>query len=228
MAKANFSVKDFRSTIFTDSLARTNRFEIFISKPPMALSTGRPWNVSLYCEQASLPPINIASKSFKIFGPTYQRPFTAEYGGEGISVMFHVDRDMKVKTFFDEWMYKIVDPDTGTVGYQEDYTTSINIRQLDEQENVTYEIELTEAYPRSMNLMELNNAATNQTHRLNILFGYRYWRNIARPRQVTPVDIPRSILRPQIPVVDVRNTSISTAIPGTDHYDQLGNFIGRY
>jgi len=228
MAKANFSIKDFRSTIFTDSLARTNRFEIYISKPPMALSTGRPWNVSLYCEQASLPPINIASKSFKIFGPSYQRPFTAEYGGEGISVMFHVDRDMKVKNFFDEWMYKVVDPDTGTVGYQEDYTTSINIRQLDEQENVTYEIELTEAYPRSMNLMELNNAATNQTHRLNILFGYRYWRNIARPRQVTPVDIPRSKIRPQVPVVDVRNNSFSTALPGTDRYDELGNFIGRY
>ena len=66
MAKANFSVKDFRSTVFTDSLARTNRFEVFIAKPPMALSTGRPWNVSLYCEQASLPPLNIASKSFKI------------------------------------------------------------------------------------------------------------------------------------------------------------------
>ena len=228
MAKANFSVKDFRSTIFTDSLARTNRFEVFINKPPMALSTGRPWNISLYCEQASLPPLNIASKSFKIFGPTYQRPFTAEYGGEGISVTFHVDRDMKVKNFFDEWMYKIVDPDTGTVGYQEDYITNIVIRQLDEQENVTYEIELTEAYPRSMNLMELNNAATNQTHRLNILFGYRYWRNVARPRQITPVDIPRNIINPQVPVIDSRTIGRNITAPGSDHYDQLGNFIGRW
>ena len=53
---------------------------------------------------ASLPPVNISTKSFKIFGPTYQRPFGAEYGGEGISFTFHVDRDMKVKTFFDDWM----------------------------------------------------------------------------------------------------------------------------
>ena len=53
--------------------------------------------------------------------------------------------------------------------------------------------------------MELNNAATNQTHRLNILFGYRYWRNVAT-RQVTPVDIPRSIVNPQVPVIDTRLT----------------------
>lgn len=206
MAKANFSIQDFRSTVFKDSLARTNRFEILIAKPPTAFGSTRPSNVSLYCEQASLPPLNIFTKSFKIFGPAYQRPFTAEYGGEGISVTFHVDRNMTIKTYFDEWMQKIVDPVTGTVGYQEEYVTNIKIRQLDEAENITYEIELLEAFPRSMNLMELNNAATNQTHRLNILFGYRYWRNV-ESRQVTPVDVPRSIINPQVPVIDTRLTS---------------------
>ena len=206
MARANFNLQDFRSAVFKDSLARTNRFEVFIARPPAALSSTRPSNVSLYCEQASLPPLNIFTKAFKIFGPTYQRPFTAEYGGEGISVTFHVDRNMSIKTYFDEWMQKIVDPVTGTVGYQEEYITNIRIRQLDEAENITYEIDLLEAFPRSMNLMELNNAATNQTHRLNILFGYRYWRNV-RTTQVTPTDISRGITNPQVPVIDTRLTN---------------------
>ena len=228
MAKANFSIKDFRSTIFNDSLARTNRFEVFISYKPRGISATKPWNISLYCEQASLPPINIASKSFKIFGATYQRPFTAEYGGEGMSMTFHVDRDMKVKTFFDEWMAQIVDPDSSMVGFQEDYISTINIKQLDEQENVTYEIELLEAFPRNMNLMELNNASTNQTHRLNVLFAYRYWRNIARPRQVNAVDVPRVRQYPEIPITDTRINSRAVTATGEDHYDQLGNFIGRW
>jgi len=208
MAKANFNLSQFISQSRRDSFARVNRFEVFIL-PPLALSRNRDAiSVSLYCEMASLPPVNISTKSFKIFGPTYQRPFGAEFGGEGISLTFHVDRDMKVKKFFDEWTAKVVDPDSGLVGYQEEYTTTIRLRQLDEQDTVTYGIELTEAFPRSVNLLELNNSAQNQTHRLNVLFAYRYWKDTDREFETTPTDIPRQLLNPSIPVVDTRLTDV--------------------
>ena len=230
MAKANFSIEDFRSAIFKDSLARTNRFEVFMTKPPKAYQfrENSNWQLSLYCEMTSLPPINISTKSFKIFGPTYQRPFGAEYGGEGISFTFHVDRDMKVKTFFDDWASLVVDPVAGTVGWQDEYTTELYIRQLDEQENVTYEIKLLEAFPRSVNLLELNNSAQNQTHRLNVLFAYRTWESLTQSSRRTPVDIPRPILYPQVPVVDTRgavDTSRRQYNPTTGHleYDTPGS-----
>jgi hypothetical protein len=204
MSKSSFNLSLFLSAIREDSLARVNRFEVMIPSPRGMSDLNRSYAdfTSLYCEMASLPPVNISTKSFKIFGPTYQRPFGAEYGGEGISLTFHVDRDMYVRKFFEDWMNLIVDPNDFTTGYQADYITSIFIRQLDELENVTHEIELLEAFPRSMNLMELNNAATNQTHRLNILFSYRYWRNV--DKDVTPVDVPRQIMYPEIIGADSR------------------------
>ena len=206
MAKANFNLNQFIGAVREDSLARVNRFEVFIYPPEAMINKNRSnaAAVSLYCEMASLPPINISTKSFKIFGPTYQRPFGAEYGGEGISLTFHVDRDMQVKKFFDNWTASVVDPDSGLVGYQEDYISTINLRQLDEQDNVTYELELYEAFPRSVNLLELNNSAQNQTHRLNVLFAYHYWKDKSREFQNTPKDIPRQLLNPSIPIVDNR------------------------
>ena len=131
MAKANFNLNQFIGAVREDSLARVNRFEVFIYPPEAMINKNRSnaAAVSLYCEMASLPPINISTKSFKIFGPTYQRPFGAEYGGEGISLTFHVDRDMQVKKFFDNWTASVVDPDSGLVGYQEDYISTINLRQ---------------------------------------------------------------------------------------------------
>ena len=194
MANANFNLSQFIGAIREDSLARVNRFEVFINPPAGMVNKNRSnaGAISLYCEMASLPPVNISTKSFKIFGPTYQRPFGAEYGGEGISLTFHVDRDMQVKKFFDDWTATIVDPNTGLVGFQEDYISTINLRQLDEQENVTYELELEEAFPRSVNLLELNNSAQNQTHRLNVLFAYRYWRDVSPEFQTIPMDSPRS------------------------------------
>jgi hypothetical protein len=208
MGKANFNLSQFIGAVREDSLARVNRFEVFINPPAAMVGKNRSnaSAVSLYCEMASLPPVNISTKSFKIFGPTYQRPFGAEYGGEGISLTFHVDRDMQVKKFFDEWTATVVDPDSGLVGFQEDYISTIRLRQIDEQENVTYELELYEAFPRSVNLLELNNSAQNQTHRLNVLFAYRYWKDIDSEFQTTPSDIPRQRLFPQIPVSDTRLT----------------------
>jgi hypothetical protein len=224
MSKANFNLTQFIGAIREDSLARVNRFEVLINAPSTLIgrNIANSGAVSLYCEMASLPPVNISTKSFKIFGPTYQRPFGAEYGGEGISMTFHIDRDMLVKKFFDEWTTKVVDPDSGLVGYQESYATKIVLRQLDEQENVTYEIELTEAFPRSVNLLELNNSATNQTHRLNVLFAYRYWKEISRDKQTTPVDIPRQVQVPAIPTVDTRLRNVTPTgqyQPGTTNED---------
>jgi hypothetical protein len=209
MASSNFNLSQFISQSRRDSFARVNRFEVFILSPPALRKNNRDAvSVSLYCEMASLPPVNISTKSFKIFGPTYQRPFGAEYGGEGISLTFHVDRDMKVKKFFDEWTASVVDPKSGFVGFQEDYISTIKLKQLNEQDDVTYELELEEAFPRSVNLLELNNSAQNQTHRLNVLFAYRYWRDVSPEFQTMPMDIPRQLLNPSIPVVDNRLTDV--------------------
>ena len=211
MASSNFNLSQFIGAVRNDSLARVNRFEVFINAPNSLTfkNKSNAGAVSLYCEVASLPPVNISTKSFKIFGPTYQRPFSAEYGGEGISLTFHVDRDMQVKKFFDEWTAKVVDPDSGFVGFQEDYISTIRLRQLNEQDEVTYELELEEAFPRSVNLLELNNSAQNQTHRLNVLFAYRYWKDVSPEFQTMQMDIPRQRLFPQVPVVDVRNRQFS-------------------
>ena len=209
MASSNFNLSQFIGAVREDSFARVNRFEVFINAPSSLTNKNiaNSGAISLYCEMASLPPVNISTKSFKIFGPTYQRPFSAEYGGEGISLTFHVDRDMQVKKFFDNWTAKVVDPDSGFVGFQEDYISTIRLRQLNEQDEVTYELELEEAFPRSVNLLELNNSAQNQTHRLNVLFAYRYWKDVSPEFQTMPMDIPKQILFPQVPSIDNRNKS---------------------
>ncbi len=186
MRKGTFSLSEFQSEVFAGAgLAKTNRFEVFILPPTLlsysnygggAGTVGR--FVSLYVETASLPMLSINTKPFKIFGPAYQRPMHAEFGGEGIPITFHADRNMNIKRFFEDWMALVVNNTFFHVNYQNLYSSSILIKQLDEQNNINYEIELLEAFPRNITLMELNNASQNQTHRINVMFAYRYWRRI--------------------------------------------------
>ena len=195
MSKAQFNLDRFIASVKGEGLARVNRFEVILN-PPLGLNArGISEKTSLYCEVANFPPLSLNVKPFKIFGPSYQRPISSEYGGDGMSMTFHVDSSMGIKRFFDDWLQYIVDKDSFTVRYQDQYASTIIVRQLDEENNVTYEIELLEAFPRSSTVMDLNMSAQNQTHRLNIIFAYRYWR---RTDNIKSVDIvPKVSLQTQ-------------------------------
>lgn len=175
---ANFSLDRFRTKVLSEGLAKTNRFEVLI---PLCralspyYSTRDSELISLYCEGASLPPQIIGVRTQRIYGPLYQRPFGIEYGGEGLPMTFIVDRAMDVKAYFDSWMSKIIDPYQFFVYYPADYSVDLTINQLDEQDNIVYTVVIYDAFPRSITLMELNNTAQNQFHRLNVNFAYRRW-----------------------------------------------------
>lgn len=197
LGQAHFRLSDFKQQVLGKGLARTNRFEVIITSPKKITRTPQiafrgaivggertgfstiPSNkISLLCEQASFPLLNINTKPYRIYGPAYPRPVVSEYGGDGTAMTFHVDREMQVKQFFDGWMQIVIDKDNYHVSFQEDYVVDIEVFQLDEAMNRTYGIRLIDSFPRSMNLMELNHAAQSQTHRLIVLFAYRKWESI--------------------------------------------------
>lgn len=213
-AKAEFNLDRFKARVLGEGLARTNRFEVLIT-PPLSLptfSTDRE-KLSMFCEVSNFPPITLNVRPFRIFGPNFQRPISSEYGGDGLSMIFHVDREMRIKTLFDSWLELIVNGVDWTVLYPSDYQTTITLRQLDEQNNVTYEIELLEAFPRSMNIMELNNSAQNQTHRLNVIFAYRYWQRTDFPSDLRSNDLIVSNRQTIVPVITpIRSTPFSDAL----------------
>lgn len=206
MAKSHFSLSNFQSSVSTSALARTNRFEVIITPPKLNQKKDISELSSLFVEVSNLPPLNINVKPYKIYGPNHQRPVGSDYGGDGLSMTFHLDSNMSIKRYFDDWMEGIVLRDTYNVNYQTNYVTTILLKQLrptsgpasingatnnavgnqNDKDDVMYEIELLEAFPRSMNLVEFNNSAQNQTQRLTVVFAYRHWRRTDIAKFVEP------------------------------------------
>jgi hypothetical protein len=173
---ANFNLNNFISEVSRRGVSRSNRFEVQIT-PPTSLTDladdGR--LVNLYCDITNLPGMSIITKALRLYGPAYQRPISSEFNGEAINMTFYLDRDMRIKAFFDAWMFRTVNPNSFNVNYAEDYTTTIKISQLDENDNATYSVYLEKAFPRAMSLVDLSAGATNQAGRLNMTFAYRKW-----------------------------------------------------
>lgn len=193
---STFNLSNFQGQVLGGrGLARPARFEVGII-PPVQLSDYGGL-VSLLCEQSNLPMIMVGVKPFKIHNtPAYNRPVNIEYGGEGIAFTFHLDGDMFVKRFFDDWMHLIVDKDSFQVNYADNYMTSVFVSQLNEMDQVTYEVELMEAFPRNINLVQLDNTAQNQTHRLTVLFQYRKWKDVVHTQWIERSD-PYPTVQPQ-------------------------------
>ena len=174
---SNFNINNFRSEVLSRDLARPSKFEVRIYAPPILTAFANQASVvSLFCDSANLPGMNISTRAYRIYGPAYQRPVSSDFGGDGTTMVFNIDSDMKVKKFFDAWMQNIVNPKTFNVNYSRTYTSNrIDIIQLDKNDKETYSISLIDAFPRSMNLLDLNASSTNQTHKLTVTFAYRKW-----------------------------------------------------
>jgi hypothetical protein len=171
-----FNLIDFKSQVNSRGLSKTNRFEVQIL-PPKALANkvDNAKLVSLFCEITNLPGMSISTKGQRIYGAPYQKPVSSDFGGDSIVMTFYMDNGFDVKAFFDAWMFNVVNPNSFNVNYQENYVSQIKITQLDENDVDQYSVFLEDAFPRAMNMMEMNMSATNQTHKLTITFAYRRW-----------------------------------------------------
>jgi len=172
-----FSISEFQTQVRKRDFARPNRFIVTMGTPNSLYSfLGQDKNIlSLFCESATLPPINIGVKQQRIYGPTYPRPFAVEYGGEGITLSFLLDGKMDLKGYFDAWMQLIVNPNSYNVSYPSEYQINMRISQLDRQDNEIYAVVIYDMFPRSMSLVELNQTSQNNIEKLNVTFTYRRW-----------------------------------------------------
>lgn len=186
------TLNQFISKMKTDGAARQNRFTVIISNPATTLNTEL---VQLYCEQASLPSISFASQPVRTYGE--QREVVYDRTFEAITLTFIVDRQFKVKEFFDEWANMIVDPTTRLVGYYEKYAKNIKIITQDTKDNNTYETELFEAYPKTIGAITLDHNSKDIA-KLQVTFSYKHHvnnrlqspDNDKQPKKLFGLDLP--------------------------------------
>jgi len=178
MAQANFSLEAFVAYAKTTGFAKQNKFEVDITLPPgLSNSSFATESIlsSLYCEGTSFPVLNITTKQLKAQGPVHQRPVGMDFGGEGIGFTFVLDQDMRLKAFFDAWFFKVVNPYSSEISYKNAYLSSLVVKQLNELDNVVYSVKLIDAFPRSLNILEVNQGSVNTFHKLTVNFAFRKW-----------------------------------------------------
>ena len=96
--------------------------------------------------------------------------------------------DLKERRVFETWQRLAFDPQSWSMGYYDDYTGSIQIYQLDEQNNRRYGIELIECFPKTVGALGYAAPVGGALQTVTINFSFRYWKNLT-----DEASLPRSL-----------------------------------
>lgn len=161
-----------------DGMAKTTHYDVFLSRPnivPASLYGNTELNrIMLFCEQATLPGLTIATSPIRTYGEVREMPYEKMF--DNITLTFYVDKEMKVKYFFDEWISNIQNPTSRTFNYYDDYTTDIEIVVYDIAQNTRYRVKLFEAYPKTVSPVALDYNG-KEVMRVQVTLNYRYWKS---------------------------------------------------
>jgi len=89
---------------------------------------------------------------------------------------------MLAKYFFDGWLEAVVPSINYNPNYKNTYSTTINIRQYRNNNELSYSVDLFEAYPISVNQLDLDWSAEGH-HKLTVVFVYTSWQKTSTYRR---------------------------------------------
>ena len=94
------TLEQFITLVKTKGLARQERFFVQISDLDRDLT--------LLCDEATLPGKNIAVRTLRINGMDEYRASTVDYGGNSITLSFIIDTEWTARQAMEEWMITCV------------------------------------------------------------------------------------------------------------------------
>jgi hypothetical protein len=164
------SLREFTASFKTD-FARPARFDVEIPVPLKLvayLNTAK--QLTLRCENAEFPGKTLATTDRRIYGPSEKQPYLTTFSDSTFT--FILSDDMREKRLFDAWMDLINPKSTFDMNYKGDYATPITINQYDVTNKLSYSVTLIDAFPVSVNQLDLDWSNDSTHHRLSVTFAY--------------------------------------------------------
>ena len=196
-----FNIKEFKAYLNNTGTLPTNRFFVEIPVPRVLLNsevvvnnTRRPQvqftqDLQFRAESVRTPGVTLLFDQVNRYGigPTQKFPHNANFTDTSIS--FIADKDSLVWIFFYNWLnnifsytgYDYMSNDDASAlryraNYMSDYAVSVYIHVYDYDGKPSTNVELIDAYPVSINDVNLAWDTTNTLMRVTVTFAFRHWR----------------------------------------------------
>lgn len=155
-------------------------------------------DLNLLCASATLPGKQILTLDRRT-GMQFEK-VAYGYAVEDVSLTFIALNDYGTRKYFDAWRERVIDETGQTVGYKRDYAKPVKIHQLRKPiKNIgtdigpininvglgggsVYSVELIDAFPTTINAVELNNELDGLVQ-INVQLSYTNWQRASGGQQ---------------------------------------------
>jgi len=164
---------DFKSRM--TSFARANLFEVVINpRNDVIIPASLNRRLSFGCFSAQLPGMTTLTteKDEGYRSIAYQKAY------EDISLGFYAHGDMQEVKIFQNWMKLMINPKNNHVGFYDDYVSTVEIKNLNQEQDVALCTTLHDAYPKSLSSMGLDYGSNDEVMKMEISFTYRHYTQV--------------------------------------------------
>lgn len=140
-----------------------------------------PRDMFLLCENVTLPGRQVLTQEYATSMKFYKKPYS--FVDDDVTMTFTLTEDYYCFEYFKRWQDAVIGQNgenNYTVNYKESYTTDILIQQISGGRDFipTYGIKLKNAYPVTLNSVQLGNANDNQIASCSVTFVYDTWEKV--------------------------------------------------
>jgi hypothetical protein len=161
------TLNNFIAEVKNGGMASANRYFVEIG--------GAEQKIGLFCDQAQLPGTQILTTPARVYGEMRETPYEMTF--DPVTLSFYVDNDWSVKSFFDTWRAKVIDPYSREIGWYKDYVQDIKIYCYNKEEEKRFAVQLYEAYPKTIGAIQLG-YENKDIPKLSVTMQYKYWMEI--------------------------------------------------
>ena len=139
--------------------------------------------VNIHCDTISMPAKKMTTQDVQYGSEPVRSMVTGHEFPGTIVASFYADKYMRERQFMEAWMKMCVGEHTHKANYYDNYVGKMHIYQLGADSEVgrdmpTYAVEAMEVYPQEIGSVEYGYGKKNEIVKINIEFGYKYWRNM--------------------------------------------------
>ena len=132
----------------------------------------------LHCNSVSMPGHDLQAQDQQHGSAPGRQIVTSHDFAGTIAATFYLDSHLRERHFFERWQRLAVNTNTHKANYYDDYIGSMEIYQLDTNNEITYGIKAIEVYPSTIGGIEYSYDASNQIATQAVSFEYRQWINL--------------------------------------------------
>ena len=134
--------------------------------------------ISFRCDSISIPGRNLRTQvNSNIYGPVHEVVQGVTYAE--VQATFYCGSDLAERYFFEQWQKASYNTNTHNINYYKEYVGSVDIFQLNEQDERTYGVRLEEAFPKTVAEIAYGHSSNNTINKVTVAFSYRKFRNLA-------------------------------------------------